>query len=173
MNKRLKVLLMVPFAVLFSFALFKKNIPQPDHQALHGNTPIILATSLADTLGESAFQRLHIADVDGIKVKYPTGNFASYFEYQADHQNLLRAVGSLPATLYASRVDTSCRPISFENLPTELQHPCDLEQENASTFWFASREDYVVYDCLKAPFRHTLLLHKTTNMVIHRIEFIG
>jgi len=173
MNKRIKALLIVPFVVLFSFALFKKNIHEPGHHTVDGNTAIILATSLADTLGEKAFQKLRIADVAGVKVKYPTGNFASYFEYQADHQNLLRAVGSLPAAVYAKRFDTFCRPISYESLPEELHHPSGLEQENASAFWFAPKEDYLVYDCLKAPFRHTLLLHKTTNKVIHRVEFTG
>lgn len=171
MNKRLKLLLIVPFVVLFSFALFKRNIPSDYNPEFNTpNAPIVLATSLADTLGQTTFQKLHIRDVEGIKVKYPSGNYASYFEYEAERNTVLHVISNQPFARYAQLADTRARKISADELKLVQSTVTGLEFESTS-FWSVNPDEYEVYECLKSPMKHTVLVNKKSNKILHRIEY--
>ena len=69
--------------------------------------------------------------------------------------------------------DTKCRRISAQELIQLKMKISAIEFENSGNFWNVEENEFDVYECLKTPIRHTLLISKTTKRVLHRIEFIG
>lgn len=136
--------------------------------------PRTYLTSLQDSLPEKALQELKINErVLGTKIKYPSGLYASYFEYEADNKTLIRTLGRLPFSRAEILADTVAHPIAIGEF-NELKASVSLaEQEHAAVFWNTSLNDIVVYECIKAPFRHTLLISRTSSRVLHRIAMEG
>lgn len=136
--------------------------------------PRTYLTSLQDSLPENALQELKIHErVWGTKIKYPTGLYASYFEYEADSKTLIRTLGRLPFSRAEILADTVAHPITLDEYRELKASVSPTELEHANIFWNAALEDIVVYECLKAPFRHTLLISKTSSRVLHRIALEG
>lgn len=136
--------------------------------------PRTFLTSLQDSLPEKALQELQIQRrVLGTKIKYPSGLYASYFEYEVDSKALIRTIGRLPFSRAEIVADTVAHPIAIGEF-NELKASVSLsEQEHAAIFWNSSLDNVVVYECFKAPFRHTLLISKTSSRVLHRIALEG
>lgn len=162
-----------PFLLLAAVFICKK----PAH--LKGDSsflsePRTYLTSLQDSLPEKALQELKIHErVLGTKIKYPSGLYASYFEYESDSKTLIRTLGRLPFSRAEILADTVAHPIAIGEF-NELKASVSLaEQEHAAVFWNTSLNDIVVYECIKAPFRHTLLISKTSSRVLHRIALEG
>ena len=172
MNRKTKGLLVIPMAILFSLAILKKPV-SPSHSPRGIHAPELFSTTLSDTLSVKTFQKLHIPDVVGLKVKYPTGKYACYFEYTADRETVLDAISSQPFSRYASLADTKCREISFEQLKQLKTTVSGFEIENSTSFWTAEEKEFEVYECLKSPLKHTLLVNTKTNRVLHRVELNG
>lgn len=132
--------------------------------------PLVLSTSLNDTLSPKAMRALNLEKVTGLKVKYITGHYASYFEYEADRRQVLKTISQLPFSQYAAAADTVCSPLTRTDLALLRQHISSVELENASSFWTADLEEFEVYECLKSPLKHTILISKNSRRVLHRIE---
>lgn len=169
----MKIHILFPCLLILSAWACKKPLASDTISPHEFNQPIIFYTSLRDTIPKSVLTPLHLDHVNGIKVKYPSGLHNSYFEYEADHTELIRTIGSLPFPLHAELADTTCHTIPFEYIRLSQDLVCPVELENSAPFWSASEEDYVAYACLKAPYKHTLLFSKNSKRVLHRIEFIG
>lgn len=138
------------------------------------NQPAVLLTSLQDSLPAKALQELKIDKrILGTKIKYNNGRYVSYFEYEADHQTLLRTIGRLPFSRAAILADTTCRAISIDDFNQLRTTISAVEEENTASFWNVASPQVVVYECIKAPFKHTLVLDKTTSRVLHRVAFEG
>jgi len=169
-----KGLLTVPLLVILSLAACQK----PSHVANDGYSwdeapPMVLHASLKDSLSPNALNILRPSDSEGIRVKYSNGAYASYFEYQANRQDVLRAVASLPFPKYVMRADTTCYQVPIKDLAIIRQRISDTEYEAASYFWDVNPNDFDIYECYKAPMKHILLISKTSNKVLHRIELVS
>lgn len=172
MNRKTKgFLLAIPLGILFSLALIKRPMKVMDFVDTETASAIAFRTTLADTLGEKTFQKLHIANVEGVKIKYITGNTTSYFEYRADSKTVIKAISELPFPKYASLADTRCRPIPFERVRERKGSITSLEYQNSESFWNVNESNVEVYECLKGDELHTLLIDKKSNRILHRIEF--
>ncbi len=172
-RRRYKILSFASVLLFIGGVACKKpaHIGQTD---LHGDAPaIVLSASLSDSLPAKTLTELQIEDVQGIKVKYGNGLHSSYFEYDADPESLLAKISYLPFSKYTVRADTTCRPVAFAEVEFMRSHLTHFETENAAFFWDATSEAYHVYECIKTPLRHTLLISKNSNRVLHRIEFLG
>jgi hypothetical protein len=164
--------IVIPLLLLFSFACKKPNASlQAD--AFADIPPLILRTSLKDTLTKKVLTTLQLNDTEGVKIKYQNGNYASYFTYEADGDALLRAIGSLPFPRYVIKADTVCHAISFRDIALLKKNVTNAEYEASAFFWDIDATNYDVYECLKPPLRHTLLISKTTRQVLHRAEYIA
>lgn len=163
----------IPFLILFSLAACKPSDQSGTGSTLQFVPPLIVRTELADTLPAKAIQKLKLKNVQGIKIKYPTGQHVSYFDYNADRNTVLDAISTLPFSKYSPLADTTCRKVSVEAIEQMKSMITEEERESGSLFWQASFDEFELYECLKAPFRHTLLIGKKTNRIIHRIEYIG
>jgi hypothetical protein len=160
----------LPLLLLLSIVACKK--PNLDAGSLpNAVDPIIFYTSLADTLPSKTYQQLHVDHVTGIKIKDLRGHEVRYFEYQADHQILLRALSHMPFEKYALLSDTVCRRITFNELSTI--NISSIEREASSFFWNSTEDEYELYACIKSPMKHWVLINRSSRKIIHRIEYIG
>ena len=166
----MRIQILFPFLLILSAFACKK--PAHSLEDSSYSQAVIFNTSLRDTMPAKALAELNLNNVTGIKVKYLSGHFASYFEYEADHRALIHTIGSLPFPLYAELSDTTCHVIPFHYVETARNTVSETEISN-SGFWLAKPEEYTAYECLKAPFKHTILLSRSSKKVLHRIEFVG
>lgn len=137
------------------------------------NHPIILKTSVFDTIRVSSIRALDIQELHGVSARYPSGKNVSYFEYEADTSTLLTFISCLPFKNNNNVSDTTCRLQNFDFSLSDKQFLSPEELAAASFFWDILPHEYSYYECLKSPERHTLLIHKQTGRVLHRIEVNG
>jgi hypothetical protein len=135
--------------------------------------PTVLEVSLFDTMPSRAVQAFGIEDVRGVKIELPNGAYASYFRYEANPSDVLQAIASLPFPLYAERADTLCLPLTSREIELLKNLASEREKKEASFFWSADLSEYDLFESLKPPFRHTLMINKKTNQILHRIELVG
>lgn len=166
------LIIAIPVVLLFTIAC-KKPVASVNDDNFADIPPLILRTSLKDTLTKKVLTTLQLNDTEGVKIKYQNGNYASYFTYEADRDALLRAVDSIPFARYAVKADTVCYQISFREIALLKQKVPAAEYEAAAFFWDVNAAAYDVYECLKPPLRHTLLISKNTRQVLHRAEYIA
>lgn len=169
----MKILLVIPFMVLFSLASCKREDQNGTRTAHELLPPLVVRTALADTLPVWAIQRLKLEHTQGIKVKYATGQHVSYFDYEANRSEVLNTMGKLPFSKYAPLADTLCRRVPITSIELMKSIVSQDEVRAGFTFWEVDVNEFDVYECIKAPFRHTLLISKQTPRVIHRIEYNG
>jgi hypothetical protein len=156
--------------LLFVFALgaCKKPILETGAAEI---PPLVLSTSIYDSLPDAAIKKLHLTDVTGMKFKYHTGKFTCYFEYSADKKLVLQVLSELPFPIDISIADSTCKQISLGEMGSLSQHLSRTEVDGTSSFWNVSH-NVEVFECIKPPFRHIVQI-SPTKKVLHRIEFIG
>lgn len=132
--------------------------------------PEIRLVTLRDTLPNSSFSNLSIQELKGVKATYVTGRYTCYFEYNANQQEVLRAIDILPFDINTRLSDTQCRKMDSD-FSLSGKHILSNQEINSSAFfWNINTEDFIYYECIKSPMRHTILLDKHSNRVLHRIE---
>lgn len=158
--------------LLFLFALggCKKPVIDVNDNVI---PPLVLSTSIYDSLPQKTVQALNLGDITGLKFKYTTGLYANYFAYEADPQAVLNAISELPFQLSGSLADTLCHKITFNEIRALQQNISRTELERTSFFWNTDPVTMAMFECIKPPYRHTLLLTKNSDRILHRIEFIG
>ena len=98
--------------------------------------------------------RLSLEQLNGVRIlNSDTGKYTYYFEYIANKQDTLRAISALP----------------FLKDNTALTQE---ERDGTSFFWNARAEDFTFYECYKSPVKHTILLSKTSDRILHKVEFM-
>jgi hypothetical protein len=156
--------------VLFAFGACKKPVFEP---SLNYVPPLVLSTSIYDSLPANAIQTLNLGNITGVQIKHHNGEYSNYFEYDADKALLLKVMATLPIAINARVADTRCYEISFEDFETFQGLLQPGEFQNAMSFWEADRSDLQVYQCIKPPFRHIIQMSKNSKRILHRIEFMG
>ena len=134
--------------------------------------PVVFYTSLEDSIPQTAMQSLHLGRVTGIKVKSIDGNSVSYFEYQANKRDLLRVISQLPFSTHGVVADTLCRRVNYDDYCSLRSLTSAFEQQKASSFWNIDTALYEVYECIKSPQKHLLVVSKNSDQVYHRIEIL-
>jgi hypothetical protein len=137
--------------------------------------PIVFYTSLADTLPKRTFEKLGLRDrVVGVKINNLTGMDVRYFQYEADPDVLIKALSETPFDINTqSPADIQCHEITYGDLTFSFQNVSDAESNYAASFLNSFHEGYEVYECVKSPLKHQVLIQRNTNRVFHRIEKIG
>jgi len=169
---QMKIQLLFPCLLIVSAFACKKPAPTGYDPAQY-NEPIIFLTSLRDSIPTQKLIKLNLEKIEGIKVKYPSGLYSSYFEYESDHRELIRTIGSLPFPMTAQLADTTCHVIPYAYLTMAGKNLPETELASAATFWSANPGEYTPYECIKGEFKHTLLISNNSRKVLHRVQFIG
>ncbi|MFZ6013235.1 MAG: hypothetical protein ACOYXT_23030 [Bacteroidota bacterium] len=164
--------LLLPALLVLSIMACKKPNLDPYAVAFEDLEPLVLHTSLADTLPARSFQELQIKDVLGLKINYLQGGSVQYFEYKADANTVLKVLAKLPFPKDVALADTGCRRVAFEQLQLMALDVSPTEYASASFFWQADADDHEFYECIKSPVRHQVLISKSSGKVLHRIDHI-
>lgn len=160
----------LPLLILLALGICKKPIFE---KSLDDVPPLVLATSLEDSLPSVTIKALNLESIDGIKIQYNTGLYASYFEYRADPETVIKTISQLPFPIHTTLADTICRPVGFDAINLIRTQISSIERETMENFWTIDPTSFVAYECIKAPFKHILQISKNSNQIFHRIEFIG
>jgi len=137
------------------------------------NSPVITNTSLFDTLRVNAIRALDIHELHGVRASYLSGKTVSYFEYDTDPEKLLTFISCLPFKKTDAVSDTVCHLQNFTFSQSGRELLSGEELTSAAFFWKINPDDYLYYECLKSPARHTILINKKTKRVLHRIESVS
>jgi hypothetical protein len=135
--------------------------------------PLVLSTSVHDSLPAKIVKNLKLDGLTGLRYKYVTGLYSSYFEYYADPTFLFETLSELPFSMNSGMADTRCQPTTFHEFDLLRQNLTLAEYESESFFWDVDRSDVEIFECLKPPFLHTIQVTKKTNRIFHRIQFLG
>ena len=159
--------------LLLAFTGCKKNT---DYQALLDNAdadniPVIITTvSVYDTLPRNALVQLDLFQTHGVKVEHATGRYTCYFAYETGSAaELLRRISALPFRR-GQPADTLCRKMTQPFSLSGQKLLSEAEQRSSAFFWPAHTGDYTHYECVKGNQRHTILISKVDDTVLHRIE---
>ena len=116
---------------------------------------------------------MKVGNVLGIKIRDLQGHDIRYFEYQAEASHLLHCISRMPFNKNYPVADTVCRKISYDELRLAAGNLSATELNSTSFFSTAHESRMEIYECLKSPMKHHILIDKATHKVLHRIEFIG
>jgi hypothetical protein len=169
----MKLAFVLPSLLLLSIVACKK--PTADsHADQFLSKPFIVYTSLEDSLPKKTMEALQLGRVTGIKVKYPQdGHNVRYFEYEADATVLIHEISKLPFEKYAAISDTFCRSVDGDHLKLSRSRVSDTELNASSSFWNADLNAFDIYECIKSPAKHSILISRTSKKIFHRIEYEG
>ena len=135
----------------------------------HAN-PQITHVTLRDTLSTMSLANLAIHELKGVKATYVTGRSTCYFEYNANQQDLLKVINTLPFDINTRLSDTLCRKMGGEFSLNGKRILSDQEIASSAFFWNINPQDFIYYECIKSPMRHTILLDKHSSRILHRVE---
>jgi hypothetical protein len=165
----MKIMLSVPLMLLLALGACKKPVLEVPLDFI---PPLVLSTSIHDSLPSGAVKALHLEGITGVKIKHHNGIYASYFEYEADKSLLLKTISALPFHMDAAKADTQCYRISTEELGIIKQKLQPQELENTLFFWNVNHSALTIFECIKPPFRHTIQMTENSRRILHRIELL-
>jgi hypothetical protein len=135
-------------------------------------SPTFKHISLYDTLPKKAADYLSAVEIHGVRAIYKDGRHTSYLEYEADPMRVLYAIQSIPFAMHEGG-DTLCRDMNQDFSLTGQRVLSDAEKEKTSFFWKINPEEFIYYECLKGSQRHTILVSKNSNRILHRVEMLA
>jgi hypothetical protein len=167
MNRLLFPLALVAlfFACKKPSALLNENEGWQDYRVA-----VIINVSVYDTLPKKMLDQLEIKSIAGMRATYQSGKFTTYLSYETpDHNKLLTAMQAIPFRI-SDVADTLCRDMDrLFSLNGKTVLSSD-EIEAADFFWDIDPTQFAYYECTKGNQRHTLLISRNSNRVLHRIE---
>jgi hypothetical protein len=166
----MRILFTIPLLILLALGACKKPVLEIPLDYI---PPLVLSTSIQDSLPAAAIKVLKLDGVSGLKIKHHNGMYASYFEYEADKNLLVNTISNLPFSMDAAKADTRCHPISLQQIDVIRQNLLPGELENTTFFWNVDRSHLKVFECIKPPYRHTIQMSENSNRILHRIELLG
>ena len=83
---------------------------------------------------------------------------------------MLDALSRLGFSKYSPLADTTCRIIGAAQFTAMRAQMNATEKTEAAFFWSTNPDQYEIYECLKTPTHHLVLLEKGTNRVLHMIQ---
>lgn len=130
----------------------------------------VTTAALGDSIPVDVLRSLGLDGVNGRRVNSRGRPPVDYFSYQCDRNKLLQSLSKIPFAISHSVADATYRTISVNDLLQLRRDVPSSELSVAPAFWSVRSEEFDVVECLKPPFRHTFLISKTGNEVMHRVE---
>lgn len=114
-----------------------------------------------------------LQQLNGVKIlNRDTGHYTYYFEYIANQQDTLRRIAALPFLKDNRPSSLSCERMYSIHNPLDASSLTQEERDATSFFWDVRADEFTFYECYKSPVKHTLLLSKTSDRILHKVEFI-
>jgi len=148
----------------------------PNQGAIEDQYEIYFGISISEaSVAQEVFGNSHIGlrQLNGVRIVNPdTGKYTYYFEYIANKQDTLRKISALPFLKDNRPSSLACELMNSPVSPLDNSPLTQEERDATSFFWDAQAEDFIFYECYKSPVKHTLLLSKTSDRILHKVEFI-
>ena len=159
---------MAIFATLAMYLPNKKVVE--DRYEMYFGIPITDASVAHEFFSDQDFQ---VQQLHGVKIVNPdTGKVTYYFEYIANKQDTLRRIAALPFLKDNRPSSLACELMNSSVDPLDNAALTQEERDVTAFFWQSRAEDFIFYECYKSPVKHTLLLSKTSDRILHKVEFI-
>jgi hypothetical protein len=114
-----------------------------------------------------------IEQLHGIRIDdQQTGKYAYYFEYVANKQDTLRRISTLPFLKDNRLSSTNCMLMESDSNPLIEKSIHSEVREATAFFWNTDADEFTFYECYKSPVKHTVLLSKTSDRILHKVEFM-
>jgi len=157
------------FAALVIYLPTDRSGTTIDPESVYG---IMHASIQADVLQGATITDLK--EIHGIKVLYADyGKCTYYFKYEADPNDTLKVISDLPFVLDNNTSSVACMPMNTNSNPLDAVMSLTTQEREASAFfWNSKPEDFTFYECIKSPFRHTVMISKSSPVILHRVESI-
>jgi hypothetical protein len=132
--------------------------------------PSIAHATLTDSLPPSLLLNVNSHQLQGYHVTHAPGSSTYYFEYEANHQALLRELSQLPFAIDSAQADVQCRLISESKVIESIKK--SFQETLVARHFFLEKDfdNYTFYECVKLPQHHYLLLDKHSDRVLHVIQ---
>lgn len=129
----------------------------------------VTPASLHDTLPPSYLEKVKASEIQGYKIQKEAGAITYYYEYKADHKQVLKELAALPFPVDSVRADIQVRAITHVSELKQLEALLKDKQVTNAFHVTEPIENYSIYQCVKAE-QHFVLLSKNTHTVIHIIQ---
>lgn len=133
--------------------------------------PIVFYTSLADTLPQKTMDEIGAGDVMGVKIKNLVGEESRYFMYEANAQDVLKALAHMPIRMDSVRADINCSAIEMEHVMNLRTQISPTESRSSAFFWNIDSDSYQAFECVKDDEWHIVLVHKYSRQILHRVSY--
>jgi hypothetical protein len=162
------ILMMGCFAIFFTSISVKRTTDLPDPNAIS----FISHASVRSDIFNNSFNQ--VQEIHGVKISYnDPGKYAYYFEYRANARDTLQAIETLPFDPYGRVSSTTCMLMNSEANPLDERHAFPEEVQQATAFfWNVNAADFTFYECIRSPERHIVLISKTSDSILHKVESI-
>lgn len=162
------ILMMGCFAIFFTSITSKHSTDLPDPNAIS----FISHASVRSDIFNNSFD--HVQEIYGVKISYNDQNkYAYYFEYRANALDTLKAIEALPFDPYGRVSSTACVLMNSGENPLDERHVFPEEVQQATAFfWNANAEEFTFYECIRSPEKHIVLISKTSDRILHKVESI-
>ncbi|MEO5975675.1 MAG: hypothetical protein ABIS36_01385 [Chryseolinea sp.] len=133
-------------------------------------TANVTEVSINDTMPAKFVQVLNLAKTSGLQFDYGDRHLKTYFEYHCDRSMVLNALAQLGFSKNSALADTKCRPvdpIQFVEMRDAIR---EEERNQADFFWGIVPGVYDIYECIKTPSRHLVLIEKkNSDKILHLV----
>lgn len=148
----------------------------PNQRAIDGQyeiyfgIPISEASVAQEVFGSADFG---LRQLNGVRILNPdTGKYTYYFEYIANKQDTLRRISALPFLKDNRPSSLTCELMNSPLNPLDDSALAKEARDATAFFWDARADEFIFYECYKSPVKHTLLLSKTSDRILHKVEVI-
>lgn len=132
-------------------------------------TATVNEVSITDTMPSKYVELLNLGRTSGLQFNYGDRHPKTYFEYRGDKHEVLDALAQLGFSKNSARADTRCRTLESSRF-IEMRGVIREEERNqADFFWGIEPDEYNIYECLKTPLRHLVLIEKNSDKVLHLV----
>ncbi len=161
----------VCMAIFATLAVYLPNEKASEGKyEIYFGIPISEASVAQEIFGNADFK---LQQLNGVKIlNLDTGKYTYYFEYIANKQDTLRNINALPflkdnrpSSLVCELMNSLVNPLDNSSLTQE-------QRDATSFFWDARVDEFVFYECYKSPVKHTVLLSKTSERILHKVEYL-
>ena len=152
---------------LIAGAACEKTKPENDSN----NFLEVRSATLSDSLSAKTVSSMHATELSGISITHPgESRQVFYYEYSGEKVDVLRAIALSPFNKYETVSDTVCREVALNRYRVLKNRLSGREVEESIFFWDIKADDYEVFECIKAPAKHTILFKKNSKTILHRIQ---
>jgi hypothetical protein len=133
--------------------------------------PVLTGTQIIDLYPELKKDEFKVQSLNGLQAQYLPAFYEYYFKYTGDQEKVLGFICGLQVDSYSDiKPDSSCTMIGA-NAEIDKNGLSEETLKKLSYFFeHSTLDEYKVYQTIKTPFEHTLIVDQNSDAIYHRIK---